>query len=132
VLDPTNETKFLNWLAEKYTNKFGYGIRNIDNYPFLTTYGVEHLPDWLCSVNDNIKKSHVVHWARELEAKDLVRFSENGYEFYFTKYGYESVQRNGLKKLAVWFNNNPGLISAAALLVALGSILVAIIALYKN
>jgi len=131
MLDQRNEQLFLKWLSDEYDTRFGYGVRNIDRCPFLTTYSVKDLPNWLYSVKDNVAKSHVLAWAKELEAKGIVRFAENGYEFYFTKFGYESVRRTWLQKFAIWLNNNPGAISAGAFLVSLGSLLVAIIALQK-
>ena len=129
MLDPKNEAKFMKWLADDYSSRFGYGVRNIDKCPFLTTYSVENLPKWLYSVNGNVAKSHVLDWAKELQQKGYIRFDENGYEFFFTTAGYGAVQRRWYHKLAIWLNNNPGSISAAAFLVSLGSLCVAVWAL---
>jgi hypothetical protein len=129
MIEPKNETRFLSWLADKYTKQVGYGVRNIDTCPFLTMYSIEHLPEWLYSVSNNVTKVHIIHWAKELEVKGLLRFSNDRSEFFFTKLGYELAQRNWFQKLAVWLNNNPGAISAVAFLVSLGSLIVAVIAL---
>ena len=85
MIDSKIEKRFLNWLFDDYCDRYGYGIRNIDYCPFYTTYSCKHLPVEFFEVNDGISKSHVIQYAKELQAKGLLRFDENGYQFYFTE-----------------------------------------------
>ncbi|WP_147296173.1 hypothetical protein [Chromobacterium violaceum] len=101
----------------------------LTNDHFFTTYSVKDLPSWLYSIDGNLANSHVIDWAKELEIKGLIKFPPNGYEFFLTKAGYEAVSRSRLQKITIWLNKNPGVIALLALLVSLGSFIVAIVAL---
>lgn len=127
------EEKFLNWLYEEYTRKFGYGVRNIDKCRFLTTYLPEDLPVEFSEVNsEGVTKSHVLTYAKELEAKGLLRFSKQGLEFYFTKEGFDKVSMSNYQRFLNFLNKNPSILSIVAILVSFGSLVIALIALVKK
>lgn len=131
MINPNTEKKFLSWLYDKYTRRLGYGVRNIDKCDFCITYSIEDLPDDFYSVSNGVAKSHVHEYAKELEAKGLLRFSENGLVFYFTKAGYDAVSAGRWQRFLDFLNLNPGALALIAALISIGSLVVSIIALKK-
>ena len=132
MIEPSIEKQFLLWLYENYIQRFGYGVRNIDKCDFYTTYSVEHLPDEFCEVHNGVTKSHVLEYAKELEVKGLLRFSPNELVFHFTKEGYESVSASKCQRFLDALNRNPGALALAAVIVSVGSLIVAILALLNE
>lgn len=132
MIEPSIEKKFLLWLYKKYILRFGYGIRNIDKCDFHTTYSIEHLPYEFYEVKNGVAKSHVHEYAKELEAKGLIRFAENGLVFYFTKEGYESVSASKFQRFLDALNRNPGALALAAAVISIGSLIVAILAFFNE
>lgn len=129
MIEPSIEKQFLLWLYEDYIRRFGYGVRNIDKCDFYTIYSVEHLPDAFYEVNKGMAKSHVLEYAKELEAKGLLHFAKNGLVFHFTKEGYESVSASKLQRFLDALNRNPGALALAAAIISVGSLVMAILAL---
>ncbi|MEH8019606.1 hypothetical protein MN202_20445 [Rheinheimera muenzenbergensis] len=119
--------KFLNWLYQKYIERKGYGIRNIDDCPFSCSYPISGLPAWLYETDGNSARSFVSEYAKELEAEGLVRFDiESGLKFYLTKDGYQKASRTRLQKVMEGLNKHPGSLAASALLVSIFSLIVAL------
>ncbi|WP_139363642.1 hypothetical protein [Oceanospirillum linum] len=129
MIEPSVEKQFLLWLHKDYTRRFGYGVRNIDKCDFYTTYSVENLPEEFYEINNGMARSHVLEYAKELEAKGLLRFAENGLKFHFTKEGYEAVSASKCQRFLDALNRNPGALALAAAIVSVGSLIVAILAL---
>ncbi len=129
MIEPSIEKQFLLWLYESYIRRFGYGVRNIDKCDFSTIHSLTHLPDEFYEVNNGVAKSHVLEYAKELEAKGLLRFAKNGLAFHFTKEGYESVSASKSQRFLDALNRNPGALALAAVAISVGSLVVAILAL---
>ncbi|MCT8126180.1 hypothetical protein H1D31_09155 [Alishewanella sp. BS5-314] len=119
-----NTQKFLNWLYQRYVERMGYGVRNIDDCPFYCTYPINTLPDWLYEPSGEGVKSLVIDYAKELEAYGLVRFDGSGLKFYFTKEGYQKASRTPLQRFMEWLNKHPGSLAAFALFVSIASLIV--------
>jgi hypothetical protein len=129
MIESSTEKQFLRWLYENYTRRYGYGIRNIDKCDFYTTYSVEQLPDEFYEISKGVAKSHVLEYAKELEARGLLRFAKSGLVFHFTKEGYEAVSGSKCQRFLDALNRNPGALALAAAFVSVGSLIVAILAL---
>ena len=132
MIEPSVEKQFLLWLYEDYIRRFGYGVRNVDECDFYTTYGVEHLPEEFYEISNGVAKSRVLEYAKELEAKGLLRFSERGLVFHFTKKGYEAVSASKCQRFLDALNRNPGALALTAAIVSVGSLIVAILALLNE
>lgn len=132
MIEPSIEKKFLHWLYGNYIRRYGHGIRNIDECEFYTIYSIEQLPDEFYEVNNGIAKSHVLEYAKELEAKGLLRFAENRLKFYFTEKGFKSASASKFQRFLDALNRNPGALAMFAAIISIGSLVVAILALFNK
>jgi hypothetical protein len=126
-IDHKIEKKFLNWLYDQYRQRFGYGIRNIDKCAFYVTYSHKGLPKEFYEINGNIVTTHVQDYAKELEAKGLVKFEKCNLKFFLTEEGYQSVSKTSWQKTLDYLNKNPGLLSAIAVVISIVSLIVAVV-----
>lgn len=127
MLTPALERRFLASLYKKYNSNFGYGIRHLRSCAFYVT-GPEsfeaELPE-IWDISGQTKKSQLLDWAKELNAKGWVVFSENQLTFTLTEAGYREANQGCVGRVMSYLNNNPGW----AIPISIFSLIVAIIAI---
>jgi hypothetical protein len=134
VITEDLEARFLKTLYRRYTKAFGYGSRNLNEKEFLIldTSFEKEIPDIAVNNETGMRKFLTTDLVMELKSKGLVR--TDSLSFYLTEAGYSKANKSWFERKIEYFTNNAGWaipISAISTLLALASLLVAIIALYK-
>nr|WP_319495362.1 hypothetical protein [uncultured Desulfobacter sp.] len=125
MLTPKHEKVFLKILFDEYTKKNGYGLRNLGTHTFYITMTPSQI-----AINrpDGSIWYPVSELAKELASKRYIQIHEGKLKFNLTEEGYNAASKTWWSKVLTFLNKNPGLLSALAILISLGSFALAFLA----
>ncbi len=127
------EAKLLGLFYRDYIDKFGRGVRNLDEFPILITAAeiyLARMPE-LQERTGNLVRYRFVDITEELKAKGLLRFDSRT-SYYLTEEGYRQGGMTRWDKCLDFCNRNAGMavvVAVVSALISIASLVVAIVAL---
>ncbi|WP_193453162.1 hypothetical protein [Pseudomonas nitroreducens] len=130
--------KFLGVVYDRYIEDFGEGVRHLGSFEVLTTaheYYRKYMPE-IAEVDQkqSLMRPRLLDLILELEARGYLRNSGDGLTYFLTVKGYDEADKSSWQHFVDYWNSNPGLntlIAVFSMVISIGSVWVAILALSK-
>ena len=121
------EQKLLGIIYRRYIERFGRGVRNLDEFPVLITSSevfLSEIPE-MREVEGSMARDLFIDAMRELEVSGFVRYDQK-MSFFLTEAGYRRAAMTRTDKFLEFCNRNEGL----AVPISVISLIISVIALF--